>query len=84
MKHWANNAPMNCLHKFRLVEAERMRNFGRIERAVDSYELAIQGAREHLYLNEEAIGNELAGRFHLDLGRVSIAGSIPGESPVCL
>ena len=35
MKKWAHNAPMNYLHKFYLVEAERYRILGKQQQAID-------------------------------------------------
>lgn len=72
MQYWANHAPMNCLHKWHLVEAERYRVLG--ERgAMDYYDCAIQGAAENGYIQEEALANERAAEFYLGLGKNTIA-----------
>ncbi len=68
-KHWASHAPMNILHKWGLVEAERSRVSGKPEAAARHYDLAIQGARAHGYLNDEALATELAARFYVDAGK---------------
>ena len=73
MKLWAHHAPMNYLHKFYLVEAERARVLGNESEAREYYDQAIDLAREHGYVNEEALANELAAKFYLALGRVRIA-----------
>ena len=73
MKKWARHAPMNYLHKYYLVEAERDRVCGRGEKAGDLYDQAIALAKEHEYLNEEALANELAARFYLSKGKGNIA-----------
>jgi len=73
MKKWAEFAPMNCLHKFNLVEAERQRRCGDKLAAVNYYDLAIQGAKENGYIREEALANELAAKFYLDWGKERIA-----------
>jgi predicted ATPase/signal transduction histidine kinase/ActR/RegA family two-component response regulator len=73
LKRWARHAPMNYLHKWQLVQAELKRVQGKIREAAEWYELAISGAREHGYLNEEALANELAARFYLALGKVMYA-----------
>lgn len=65
MKTWARHAPMNFLHKFHLVEAERARVLGADREARESYDQAIDLAREHGYVNEEALANELAAKFYL-------------------
>jgi len=62
---WRENAPMNFEHKFLLIEAELQRLRGNRLAAADGYEAAIRSARTHGYILEEALSNELAGRFHL-------------------
>jgi predicted ATPase/signal transduction histidine kinase/CheY-like chemotaxis protein len=66
MKKWAHHAPMNYLHKFNLVEAERCRLFGRHDKAMQLYERAITLACEYDYIQEEALANELAARYFFD------------------
>ncbi len=73
MKKWAHHAPMNHLHKFYLVEAERYRVLGRVNQAAEFYDRTIELAKEHQYLQEEALGNELAGKFYLAQGKTTIA-----------
>ncbi|MEG4324425.1 AAA family ATPase [Microcoleus sp. herbarium5] len=73
MQNWANHAPMNYLHKFYLVEAERHRVLGQNMDAMDSYDRAIKLAKENEYINEEALSNELAGKFYLTWGKEKIA-----------
>jgi signal transduction histidine kinase/CheY-like chemotaxis protein len=65
MKLWAEHAPMNFLHKFYLVEAERARILGKYGEAREYYDKAIDLAQENKFLNEEALANELAGKFYL-------------------
>lgn len=73
MKYWATHAPMNYLHKYLLVEAEKARVLGEVLAAMELYDAAIQGAKEQQYKQEEAIANELATEFYLALGRERIA-----------
>jgi PAS domain S-box-containing protein len=73
MKRWADHAPMNYLHKFYLVEAEQFRILGQDPEAADAYDRAIELAKAEGYLNEEALANELAGRFYLGKGKPKIA-----------
>lgn len=61
--HWARHAPMNHQHKYALVEAERARLRGDRWQAVEFYHVAIEGAREHGFVREEAVANERAGHF---------------------
>ena len=72
MKILASHAPMNFQHKYDLVEAEKARVLGDEVAAIDNYDRAIAGARKERFTQEEAIANELAGEFHLGLGRESI------------
>ncbi|MEH2249235.1 trifunctional serine/threonine-protein kinase/ATP-binding protein/sensor histidine kinase [Nostoc sp.] len=73
MQHWANHAPMNYLHKFYLVEAERHRVLAQYIEAIDNYDRAIAFAKEYEYINEEALANELAAKFYLEWGKQKIA-----------
>ncbi len=70
---WAQNAPMNYLHKSHLIEAEKQRILGNKVGAIDLYDLAIAGAKEHQFIHEEALANELAMKFYLDWGKENIA-----------
>ncbi|BAY23097.1 multi-sensor signal transduction histidine kinase [Calothrix sp. NIES-2100] len=73
LKLWADHAPMNFLHKFDLVEAERERVQGNKAQAIEFYDRAIVGAKQNEYIQEEAIANELAAKFYLDWGKERIA-----------
>ncbi|MDZ7963605.1 MAG: AAA family ATPase [Nostoc sp. DedSLP03] len=73
MQNWAHHAPMNYLHKWHLVEAERYRVLDRAVEAMDAYDRAINLARENEYLQEEALANELAAKFYLANNRMTIA-----------
>ncbi|MBE9226065.1 AAA family ATPase [Phormidium sp. LEGE 05292] len=73
IQNWAHHAPMNYLHKFYLVEAERHRVLGEKVEAMELYDKAIALAKENKYLNEEALANELAAKFYLSWGKDAIA-----------
>ena len=73
MDVWAQHAPMNYLHKYYLVEAERARVQAEEDAARRYYDQAIDLAREQGYVNEEALACELAGRFYLSLGQSRLA-----------
>jgi len=68
-KVWADHAPMNYLHKWQLVEAERHHLAGRHRKAEQCYEESINTARSYGYLSDEALAHELAGRFFLARGK---------------
>ncbi len=72
--HWSKSAPANVRHKLLLLQAERARVEERVVAAMALYEQAIAAAREAGYVNNEALGNELYGRFWFDQGRAEIAG----------
>ena len=73
LQFWAENAPMNYLHQWQLVEAEKYRVLGQKSEAIDLYEKAITGAQTNGYIQEEALANELAAKFYLNWGRMRIA-----------
>jgi predicted ATPase/signal transduction histidine kinase/tRNA A-37 threonylcarbamoyl transferase component Bud32 len=73
MKLWGHHAPMNYLHKFYLVEAEKARVLGQVVEAMDFYEQAIKAARDNGYIQEEALGYELAAKFYQARGMQEIA-----------
>ncbi|MBD2355543.1 AAA family ATPase [Tolypothrix sp. FACHB-123] len=73
MEQWAHHAPMNYLHKFYLVEAEKYRVTGKYVEAMDNYDRAISLAQQYGYIHEEAIANELAAKLYFEWGKVKIA-----------
>ncbi|ATB37436.1 protein kinase [Cystobacter fuscus] len=73
MKHWADHGPMNLLHRYQLVEAERARLRGDTVAASHLYEEAAANALKNRYLNDVALAHELAGEFYLSLGRERLA-----------
>ncbi|MBW4565599.1 MAG: AAA family ATPase [Mojavia pulchra JT2-VF2] len=83
MQKWANHAPMNFLHKFQLVEAEKARVLGQFFEAEEFYEQAIQGAKQNEYLQEEALGYELAAKHYLARGRERFAQLYMKEAHYC-
>ncbi|MDB5857122.1 MAG: domain S-box protein, partial [Ramlibacter sp.] len=65
---WAANCPENFSNRAALVGAEIARIEGRALDAMDLYEQAIRSARENGFIHNEALANELAGRFYLARG----------------
>ncbi len=74
MRKWADHAPENFLHKFKLVEAESFRVSGKDAEARESYDEAIALAQKHEYINEEALANKLAAQFHFSRGVSHLVG----------
>ncbi len=75
LHEWAENAPMNYLHKWYLVEAEKHRVLGNKADAIEMYDRTIQLAKQNEYIQEEALANELAAKFYLDWGKEKVAQS---------
>jgi PAS domain S-box-containing protein len=83
LKQWAQNAPMNHLHKWYLVEAERQRVLGNKAEAIEMYDRAISGAKENKFLNEEALANELAAKFYWEWSKDKLAQTYMIEAYYC-
>lgn len=66
LKKWARHAPMNCLHKYHLLCAERARVLQQPEKARGHYDNAIALAAKHEYRNDEALSLELTARFYFE------------------
>ncbi|MBO3460232.1 trifunctional serine/threonine-protein kinase/ATP-binding protein/sensor histidine kinase [Aetokthonos hydrillicola Thurmond2011] len=73
MQQWANFAHVNHLHRFQLVEAEKYRVLGQKTTAIEFYDQAIDQAKENGYVQEAALGNELAAKFCLEWGKERVA-----------
>ncbi|MEW6499146.1 MAG: serine/threonine protein kinase, partial [Cyanobacteriota bacterium] len=83
MEQWAHYAPMNYLHKYHLLQAEKARVLGQLLEAEEFYEQAIQGARDNKYIQEEALAYELAAKFYLYRGREKFAQTYMKEAHYC-
>lgn len=73
LRAWSVHSPANCLHKLRLVEAERLRTRGRVLAAHASYDHAIRLARDNGFVQEAALAAEAAADMHLEGVRDTIA-----------
>ncbi|MEH1965663.1 AAA family ATPase [Nostoc sp.] len=80
---WAQNAPMNHLHKWHLVEAEKQRVLGNKAEALENYDRAISLAKANGYIQEEALSNELLAKFYLDWGKEKVAQAYMQEAYYC-
>ncbi|EGK88093.1 GAF domain-containing protein [Microcoleus vaginatus PCC 9802] len=83
LQQWAQNAPMNYLHKWYLVEAERQRVLGNKAEAIEMYDRAISEAKENKYVNDEALANELAAKFYGEWGKIKVAQAYIFEAYYC-
>ena len=70
---WTGHCPENFRHRHALVLAEFARIEGRDSEAMHHYEEAIRSAREHGFIQYQALAYELAARFHADRGLETIA-----------
>jgi tetratricopeptide (TPR) repeat protein len=61
---WAENCPENFGNRAALVGAEIARLEGKVLDAERLYEEAIRSAREHGFIQNEGLANELAARFY--------------------
>ncbi len=73
MHKWAKMAPMNYQHKATLLNAEWLSLQGKSYAAQLAYDEAIALAKSHQFLQDEALANELAAKFHHQLGRHTAA-----------
>jgi predicted ATPase/signal transduction histidine kinase/CheY-like chemotaxis protein len=73
MHLWAQHAPVNFQHKWYVVEAERARVLGQYREARELYDHAIALAQADEFVQEEALANELAGKFYLARGQHHVA-----------
>ncbi|WP_246310027.1 helix-turn-helix transcriptional regulator [Paenibacillus alginolyticus] len=73
LKQLAAEGPNHYAARSQLVEAEMCRVRGKHALAADCYESAIHMAKQHGSPEQEAVGNELAGKFYNDHGKKKIA-----------
>jgi predicted ATPase/GAF domain-containing protein/tRNA A-37 threonylcarbamoyl transferase component Bud32 len=73
MKVWADNCEANFLHKYLLVAAEMARIADQWTEAMELYDRAIESAKEHKFIQNEALGNELAAKFWRSRGKENFA-----------
>src|SRR6266478_3967487 len=83
LKIWAENCPENFENRAALVGAEIARIEGRALDAMDLYEQAIRSARENGFVHNEALANELAGRFYAARGFEKIAQAYVQDARYC-
>ncbi|MBV8485052.1 MAG: AAA family ATPase [Verrucomicrobia bacterium] len=80
---WAKNCPENFGNRAALVAAEIARIEGRALDAQNLYEKAIRSAREHGFIQNEAIAHEVAARFYSARGFETIANAYLRNARYC-
>ncbi|SKB14683.1 Serine/threonine protein kinase and signal transduction histidine kinase with GAF sensor (modular protein) [Planktothrix sp. PCC 11201] len=73
LKIYSTLTPVNFSHYFYLVEAEYNRISRNYVKVMEAFEQAIDWAKTHQFIQEEALGYELAAQFYLDWGKEKIA-----------
>lgn len=73
MKKWAEVNEWNFQNKLYLMEAEEAFCYDDTASAKSLYEKAISSAREHRFINDEALAYELAGYFFLKIDQKDVA-----------
>ncbi|MCP4690477.1 MAG: GAF domain-containing protein, partial [Desulfobacterales bacterium] len=68
LEYWAENCPDNFRHKHLLVSAEAARVSNESTEALRLYQEAIDAAKASEYIQDAALGNELAAKFFISLG----------------
>jgi predicted ATPase/GAF domain-containing protein len=68
IKNWSKAAPMNFLHKYHLVEAERCHYVGQNQRASEHFEKAIELSQMHGFVHETGLAQERAAAFYFKRG----------------
>lgn len=83
LQAWADHAPMNSLHKWQLVAAERCRLQDQKSEAIEYYDQAIAGAKAQGFLSDEALAHERAALFYLDWQKPKLAAMYLQDAYYC-
>ncbi|KAL7544957.1 LOW QUALITY PROTEIN: hypothetical protein ACHAWF_008327, partial [Thalassiosira exigua] len=84
MEAWARDAcKWNFENKYLLLTAEFYHSIGKIDQATEMYQRAIASARDHRFIHEEAIANELASYYYLGRGRKDVSALLLKRSMEC-
>jgi class 3 adenylate cyclase len=73
IKMWAQHSPENQLHKYHLLKAEWHRIKKETTKTLDHYDKAIQLSRKSGFLQEEALANEMAGKYFIENDKNDLA-----------
>ena len=74
MQIWSKSCPENFLHKYQLVEAEKARvtqqNWYEV---LEYYEQSIENAKQHGFIQDAALANELCAKYLISIHKKKIA-----------
>lgn len=80
---WAEVNPETFEDRAALVGAELARIEGQVLNAKELYDKAIRGAHKHGFVHNQAIANEIAGRFYAERGHEKIAATYLRAARAC-
>ncbi len=80
LRSWYKACPENFSYYVYIMEAEFSNIFGQYKVAAKKYDQSIQISKEHEFLLDEALANELAAKFHLGNKSETIASSYMQEA----
>ncbi|MEB3280958.1 MAG: AAA family ATPase [Lyngbya sp.] len=83
MKIWAENCPENFQAPYLLIVAEQARIQGKYWEALEYYDRAIASAKQHRWVQQEALANEQAAQFWLAQNREKFAQTYMIEAYYC-
>lgn len=83
LETWTAACNWNFHNKMLLLSAEYHFAIGDFEKATQEYQLAITSARNHRFINEEALANELAGYFQLRRGSKDLSRLLINQAIKC-
>lgn len=73
VEFWSVHAPSNYLHKYHLLEAEKLRVLGKEESARKHFERALFLSKENDFLHDEVLAWVLTGKFYRARGQQFLA-----------
>ncbi len=83
MRSWSSQCSWNFSNKLLLLQAESHYSLGEEKLAAEKYSQAIESARKHRFVHEEAMGCELASLFHQKMNDQDLSSSLMKRSIDC-
>lgn len=73
VRKFSKHSPNNFIHQLAILEAERLRLRNKDFAAHKRFDEGIELARQHGFLQDQALANELCGRMHANADRMTLA-----------